>query len=84
MLLYLNLTFHLFEGNEKRRKAAQVFKYVLVQRTEADMAMEFQVPGLSQCVLSDTVYNDSKDNSAAIFTVRQADYITSRKFVKLY
>ena len=38
------------------------------------MAMEIQVPGLSQCVLSATVYGDSKDNSAAMFTVRQADY----------
>ena len=38
------------------------------------MAMEIQVPGLSQCVLSATVYDVSKDNSAAMFTVRQADY----------
>ena len=36
--------------------------------------MEIQVPGLSQCVLCDTVYDDSMDNSAAIFTVRHADY----------
>jgi hypothetical protein len=38
------------------------------------MAMEIQVPGLSQCVLCDTVYDVSKDNSAAMFTVSQADY----------
>ena len=36
--------------------------------------MEIQVPGLSECVLSATVYDVSKDNSAAMFTVRQADY----------
>ena len=47
------------------------------------MAMEIQVPGLSECVLSATVYDVSKDNSAAMFTVRQADYITSGKLVKL-
>ena len=38
------------------------------------MVMEIQVPGLSQCVLSDTVYGVSKDNRAAMFTVSQADY----------
>jgi len=41
------------------------------------MAMEIQVPGLSQCILNDTVYDVSKDKSAVMFTVRQAYFIIS-------
>ena len=48
------------------------------------MAMEIEVPGLSQCVLSATVHDDLKDNSAAMIRVKQAEYITSGKLVKLY
>ena len=39
--------------------------------------METQVLGLSQSILSVTVYDISKDNRTAMFTVSQADYITS-------
>jgi len=47
------------------------------------MVMEIEFPGLSQCVLIATVYDDSKDNSASMFTLKQADYITPGKLVKV-
>ena len=46
--------------------------------------METQVPGFSQCVLSATVHDASKDSSAAMFRVKQAEFITSGKLVNLY
>jgi len=41
--------------------------------------MEIEVSGLSQRALSVTAYDVSKNNSAAMFTVKQADYTTHWK-----